>query len=769
MAAYLKALAVLRLVSEQADPEARGWWRGDSFWLESNVGEDGLVRFFLDRYCPTPIVGPWNGGSGFYEGDRRDGLETIIGNTGERFRDYREAIRMIESLPEMPERGLTVAGLLQRVESAAQESSGKKQDALVKLLNGARAALPANAQEIMRSSVGDLKGKGTPILVAALRKLRTEVNRRSRASGKGKIVRACRSRLCDRAVDWIDAAVILGADAETDYPPVLGTGGNEGRLDYTNAFMERVAELLLGKSADFSAGLLRNALFGEATSNLEVSSTGQYDPGRAGGYNQGPEVETKEIPVNPWNFVLTMEGTVAWSSGLGKRHGVSAAHGKSSPFTVRSRAVGYGSADESEDRTARAEIWAPLWERATRFGELRSLLREGRAEIGRRQASDGLQFAEAAASLGVDRGITEFVRFSLLKRRGDSYVALPAGRFQVHDRREAGLVEELDPILAQVDSFGRAAAKGNQTAPTRFASCRRGIDNAIYALLVHGGAAPFRELLAAIGRMEKYFAARDRGKEPSLTRPLAGLSPRWPLAADDGSVEVRIASALASIGAADKVGPLRANLTCIDPEKPWAWAEGNGQRAWSGATFSECLAGVLQRRMMDAERLACVGRPLRGSIEIHAEDITAFLEGTVDDELIEDLLFGMTWIEWWKADGETAELQRRWSEPVARRPIRRSWALLKQLFRNDEYRRRTAENEAVGYEPAVVPLLRAQRVGEACRLASRRLHAGGRRPTKAAFPDGDDGLRLAASLLIPSQRLREISRLVLEENQETGV
>jgi CRISPR-associated protein Csx17 len=268
--------------------------------------------------------------------------------------------------------------------------------------------------------------------------------------------------------------------------------------------------------------------------------------------------------------------------------------------------------------------------------------------------------------------------------------------------------------------------------------------------------------------MEKYFAARDPGKEPRLTRPLSGLSARWVLAADDGSLEVRIAAALASIRPTDKVGPLRAGLISVDPEKHWAWAEGNGQKSWNGATFAERLSGVLQRRMMDAERLACDAKPLRGSIEVHPQDIAAFLEGNLDDGLIEDLLFGMTWIEWWKAETEAAELRGRWSEPVARSTIPRSWALLKQLFRNDEVRRRTDEVEPVGYEPAVIPLLRAQRVGDACRLVARRLHSKGLKPTRAVFPDGEDGMRLAASLLVPSRKLQEISTLVLERDEETG-
>ena len=66
MAGYLKALAVFRLVSEQSDPHARGWWRENTFCLESGLDESGLTQFFLDEYRPTPIVAPWNGGSGFW-------------------------------------------------------------------------------------------------------------------------------------------------------------------------------------------------------------------------------------------------------------------------------------------------------------------------------------------------------------------------------------------------------------------------------------------------------------------------------------------------------------------------------------------------------------------------------------------------------------------------------------------------------------------------------------------------------------------------------
>ena len=68
LAHYLKALGVLRLVSEQVDEHAQGWWKSDTFWLRSTLDREGLVDFFLEHYEPTPIVGPWGARSGFFLG-----------------------------------------------------------------------------------------------------------------------------------------------------------------------------------------------------------------------------------------------------------------------------------------------------------------------------------------------------------------------------------------------------------------------------------------------------------------------------------------------------------------------------------------------------------------------------------------------------------------------------------------------------------------------------------------------------------------------------
>ncbi len=78
LSSYLSACAVLRLVCEQKDPDALGWWNNGVFHLKSSLDRDGLITFFLQEYRPTPIVSPWGGGSGFYEGDNTEGLDAIL-------------------------------------------------------------------------------------------------------------------------------------------------------------------------------------------------------------------------------------------------------------------------------------------------------------------------------------------------------------------------------------------------------------------------------------------------------------------------------------------------------------------------------------------------------------------------------------------------------------------------------------------------------------------------------------------------------------------
>ena len=105
LANYLKALGILRLVSESGDSSARGWWDGNRFRLATTLTRHDLEGFFLHCYCPTPMFNPWGARSGFYSGSAekgaRESLEEIEGSSMPQLKQFREAIKMVRSvIPE---------------------------------------------------------------------------------------------------------------------------------------------------------------------------------------------------------------------------------------------------------------------------------------------------------------------------------------------------------------------------------------------------------------------------------------------------------------------------------------------------------------------------------------------------------------------------------------------------------------------------------------------------------------------------------------------
>src|SRR5947209_3275413 len=84
LASYLKAVGILRIVSEQLDPDALGSWSGDVFTLHTKFGREKLRDFFISAYQPSPMVAPWNGGSGFYPKDNQNAITALSEGTAAR-------------------------------------------------------------------------------------------------------------------------------------------------------------------------------------------------------------------------------------------------------------------------------------------------------------------------------------------------------------------------------------------------------------------------------------------------------------------------------------------------------------------------------------------------------------------------------------------------------------------------------------------------------------------------------------------------------------
>ena len=124
LAQYLKALGILRVVAEQADAHARGWWEGERFRLATMLDAAALSLFLLSHYAPTPLVSPWNRGSGFYKAND-PGLRPLEGSVAIRFAPIRAAIAAARAL-------------LEGIESADQQVRAIKQETKVAGLSRAQ-------------------------------------------------------------------------------------------------------------------------------------------------------------------------------------------------------------------------------------------------------------------------------------------------------------------------------------------------------------------------------------------------------------------------------------------------------------------------------------------------------------------------------------------------------------------------------------------------------------------------------------------------------
>lgn len=60
---------------------------------------------------------------------------------------------------------------------------------------------------------------------------------------KSRLLQSCRNHFPERTLAWLDAVFVLGQDG-AKFPPLLGTGGNDGRLDFTNNFMQRLTTVM---------------------------------------------------------------------------------------------------------------------------------------------------------------------------------------------------------------------------------------------------------------------------------------------------------------------------------------------------------------------------------------------------------------------------------------------------------------------------------------------------------------------------------------------
>lgn len=721
LAHYLKALGVLRVLSEQKDSQARGKWEADMFHLETRLDREEVLTFFSSEYRPTPIIAPWNGGSGFY---------------------YRE-------------------GKSQELDPA----TGKR------VKSGSRTQ-PTAATKIVEAVAGSTLDRLEDYrkVIAGARRVLAERHyvEAPKEDAKEELMRSLRNQLPDAAIPWLDAAFVLSD--RVYYPPLLGTGGNDGNADFTSNFMQRLLEVF---SADQGAAWLRSALFNETVQGLSHSTIGQFYPGAAGGANATAGFQAEPL-MNPWDFILMLEGALIFAAAIAKRLGTSGTGLPAFPFTVRPVSVGYGSASGADEGGSRAEMWMPLWDLPATSHEVMTLFAEGRVQVGNKTAANGVDFARAVAGLGIDRGITAFWRYGFQVRNGLSYFATPLGRWQVVRQPEVDLLNDAR-LSGWLERLRRVAK-----APSGVASARRNLERAIMEVSRYGGPHRMAEVLIALGQAEAALASSLKFTKEAFLQPLPPLSLEWLKAIDDKSVEFRLAAAVASIGLRENLGP----ISLADPRQP-AWTEPTPRVVWGDTDLSGNLYAVLCRRAQDALRkdkkqLAPdrgetdrepteaspkgLARAIVGKLTASLDDIRSFILGEVDDERLAALIRGLVALDWSKEPRQSAG--RDHLPPLA------SYALLKLVHLAGPLRPAWVEEVdqpiRIPYDPAIARRAWTDEVSRATALAAARLRGSGFHPVVSALHEPPKrGPRLSASLLFPvsGRGVERLAALVLQRPQ----
>lgn len=674
LAHYLKALAVLRLVSEQADPTARAWWKDDVFYLATELDEDALLAFFCERYAPTPVLSPWNGGSGFYPGDNKTGVSALVSSSHPRFLAYRDALalvaRHVGEWDEAPEKG----------------------------------------------------------------------------TAKDDFIAWCFRSWPVGPLHWLSAAVAPAADGGGKFPALLGTGGNDGRLDFGNNYMQRLLEIIdpsTGTSTSDGRSWLESALLAKTRAGLlSDRAIGQFFPGAAGGANGTTGFDAKSL-INPWDFVLMLEGAMVLRVSALRKLDSNELVQAAAPFALRAMVEGFASAAPGDD-AARGEQWLPLWSRPAVHAEVEALFAEGRLTSGGAPAQNALEAARAVARLGTARGVTTFTRVGYLVRNGLSNLAVPLGTFRVAHNPRVRLLDEVDDWMTRL----RRAA-GGKTAPAAFERVIHELEGRALAVCQATATRDdWAALVEALGEAEDTLVTRGKATAEARLRPLPELSFDWFLAADDGSPEMRLALAIASqrAPARTKLGSIRAHCLPLEPGERFArFATGeSGLRSdrrvvWTGRDLVSDLAAVAVRRAAEGHREEASGFPLVGAAFASLSDVRAFLEGRVDDGRIGRLARGFMSLDFSKVPSLARDDHRSRAAAI---PL---YAMTRLAYLPESIGVLSADYDALGLR-----LLESGRLADGARAIARKLSAKGLRPKLRVFGgDAAFARRLAASVAIP--------------------
>ncbi len=709
LANYLKALGILRLVGEQVDPQARAWWEGERFCLLTKLSKEELEAFFLEHYAPTPLLSPWNAGSGFYRtwdakakrlrnSKNAAALDSLLASNNPRIESLRNAVQEVhEVLPRF----------CQRIDVSKLDKKGR--DKLMILPDGAGPTFPV----VPKDDTGKLQ----------VQRILLRQSRRS---------------------DFYHAALVE-VEGAVKCPWLFGSGGNDGNIDYTGRFFENLKAVLFQDGGQNNRMLLQNALYDEHVVGFLTGAAGkigQFLPSAAGGANTTTGFGSQSTThLNPWDFLFSLEGGILFIARATRRLDSSASSRASAPFAVRAHAAGF--ATPGSEKAQRGEQWMPIWHQPATLHDVSAMFGEARIQLDRKTANRPVDVARAISRLGVARGIVSFIRYGYLERNGQSTLAVPLGRIAVQQHPLAHLVDDLSGWMNTIERHSR-----DKNSPGRLASAERRLADTVFAALTHDHSADRWQaiLLAAadIEAMQATGTAINAG-------PIPSIRPEWVAAVDDGSAEVRLALALGSAAAVYVKGrpkdPVRFHWLPLEPNaRRFKMSDKrlvNDPRVIAtGRDPVRDLAALVERRLIESGMKGHRESPLVAARGCGArlEDLTKFLEGSLDVDKLAGLARAFMAIRWnrWNEAGPSP----LFSGLIPDEP----WLAIRLTNLPGNW----INDKHIPAEPRIVRLLMSGDSARAIDIACNRIRSAGiRPPLQAGVTDPATARRWAAALAFP--------------------
>ena len=696
LALYLKALGILRIVSEQADPTARGWWQDEHFCLLTKLDRQGLEKFFIEDYSPSAVFNPWGARSGFYEG----GSE----------KTSRLALLEIENcdLPRLAVFRHSIANVRREIDrnGGVKPDNGDAQYELVRDLRNSVRGPGANWLSAVLADLGD-EFVGPPIFGTGGNE------------GSGGYAAAYLAAVTECIVRRASDELLTAA---------LWEIGAEPSQSWDGSFQ-------VAKPSDQSKTLKQNV---------------------AGPFRQF----LPEGKATGWDLLFLFEGASMVQSGVTQRSKAHRQRYVSSPFYFAPHGVGSPTSCDSDEfvinkgrkTPGRGEQWFPLWETPTTCNELASLLAAGRCSVGRVDARRAVDAARAISRLGVSRGISEFIRYGYYQRNNlATHFAVPLGRIRVRENSRSHLIDDIAGWMNKLQRLAR-----DSHAPARLVHAERRLADAVFAALTHDHTfARWQAVLEAAVDIE----AIQAGGTAIAAGPIPNLKPAWVTAIHDNTPEVRLALAIGrAAGGFTRVqkpfDPIRHHWLPLQrgaqhfqvSEKRLV----NDHRvvATGRDAIADCGA-IVQRRLIEAESESRRRLPLKPALGCDARlnDLAQLIDGHVDLDRTLKLGRALMALDWrnWITQYRGLLAKSRPPNEFENHPDE-VWLALRLACLPSP----VTEGLDIPAEPSIVRRLLAGDGASAVQTAVSRLRASGLRvPFVAAIADSDTARLWAAALAFP--------------------